>query len=175
MSSNAETNFSNAAARQIRDISARDHDVPHRRRLAQIFQNRLVTTALRRLEFPLRNLGNAEPHQIHPRAMAAILRDRWRATPPALSWDSGGSSPPRPTYPTHEDCRGRLWDGSATSHRDRRTSEHIAANRIMFQIRDIHGVEHLRRHAHRHRRALFLVSRDILGHFVGKIGPQELL
>src|SRR5713101_5973435 len=90
---------------QVRNIAAGNHDVANGWCFPEIAEHLIVAILLRNLKPQLDHLRN-------------IIADQWRAFPPALLWDSGGSVPRPPTCPIRASYRGWTWDGWASQDCD---------------------------------------------------------
>ena len=159
----------------VRHITAGDHDVADLRGASQVVEHQLPTFVLLDLELVLEDLQGVVAHQVHARAVAAVLRARGDQLGQDLRRIAMGEALDRP----HVGLVQRV----ARRHRVARPlrlavaegGRHVAADPIVAQIRDLHRVDHLRRDEHGHRGPLFLVAADVLQEVVAEVLAEGLL
>ncbi len=153
----------------IRQITAGNDDVAHRRRLAQIIEHLLVAILLRNPESQLSYLRDVVANQIHARAMTTILRTSRKH----FGENFCGIAMREPLDGPHVG----FVQAVAAGFRMTRPfgiaivegGQHVAAHGIVPEIFLIHGVEHLRRDEDGHGGALF----DVALHTLQKVLRQQ--
>ncbi len=160
--------------RKVRDVAARDHHVAHRRGLAQVVENLLVAFLLRGLEAQLRDLRHVVAHQVHARAMPAVLR----AGLQHFGQDLGGVAVGEALHHPHVGLVKAVAAGVGVARPLRvpvvEGGQHVAPDRVFPEV-FFHGVDHLGRDQHRHRGSLLDVLVDVLRQVVGQQGTHHLL
>ena len=176
--------------RHVGDVTAGDDDVAHDGGGAQVVEHRGVTGDRLEVELQLGDLWRGVADEVHARAVAAVLRARRQQ----LGQHLGGVAVRQALGHPHV----VLVEGVARGVGVRRPvgapvgedREHVVADRVGVEGlgevvagrghrrvgRGHHGVEHLRRDEHRHRRALGLVLGEVvveaLVEQVAHEGPQ---
>ena len=158
--------------RHVGDVATGDHHVAHRRRTPQVVEHVADPVVRLRDELELLDDRRGVADQVHPGAVAAVLR----AGRQQLGEHLGGVAVGQPLGRPHVVLVQRVAGGvrvrgpvGAAVGEDR---QHVVTDRVGVErlgqrpragrsrVRD-HRVHHLRRHEHRHRRALVLVPLEV--------------
>ena len=153
--------------RHVGHVAAGDHHVPYARVLTQVGEHALVPVHGLEGELELVHRRGGVAHQVHPGAVAAVLR----AGGQQLGEHLGGVAVGQPLGDPHvvlvQGVAGRVRVGRPDrvpvgGHRD-----HVPADRVGVEARRVgypvghHRIDHLRRYQHRHRRQRPLVGVEV--------------
>ena len=144
-------------------VAARDHDVTHGGRLAQVLEHLVPALGLGDGELELLHLGHVVAHQVHAGAVTAVLR----AGREQLGEHLGGVAVGQPFHLPHLCLVQRVTRGHRVVGPRRvpvvEGGQHVVPQRVVPEIRRVHRVDHVRRDQDGHRRPLFLIAVDRVG------------
>ena len=163
--------------RDVGHVAAGDHDVADARRASEVVEHRVPALVLLHLELVLQDLGRVVAHQVHPRAVAAVLGARRDQLGEHLGRVAVREPLDRPHVGLVQRVTGGHRVGRELLVAVGQRGGHVAANGVGPQVGLVHRVDHLGREQHRHRRPLLLVALDVRVQVVGQQvaeGPLEL-
>ena len=145
---------------QVGHVAAGHDHVADAGGAAQVVEDLLVAGGLLDLELVLGHLGGGVADQVHAGAVAAVLG----AGGQQLGQDLGGVAVGQALHGPHvglvQAVAGRQGVAGPLPVAVVEGREHVAAHRVVPEVPLVHGVEHLGREQHRHRRPLGLVALD---------------
>ncbi len=158
--------------RHVGHVAAGDHDVAHRRRTPQVVEH--VAEPVVRLadELQLVDDRGGVADQVHPGAVAAVLRAGRQQLGQHLGGVAVGESLGGPHVVLVERVAGgvgvrRPVGAAVAQHRDHVVADRVGVERLRHRARSgrlegrHHRVHHLRRHQHRHGGAFGLVALQV--------------
>ena len=160
---------------EIGDVAARDDHVAHRRGPPEVVEDLRVPVLLRHGELELVHLGHVIADQVHPGAVPAVLRAGGQELGEHLRGVAVGQSLHHPHVGLVQAVAGGAGVIGPVGPAIRQRGCHVPAHRIPPQVGHVHGIDHLRRDEHRHRRPPLLILTDTLGQIVGQQVSQGRL
>ena len=170
--------------RQVGHIAAGDHHVPHPGRSLQVTDHGGQPVVPRHAELVLADGGGRVAHQVHPRAVAAVLGTRGQYLGEDLGGVAMGEAFDRPHLGLMERVPGGVGMGGPVGAAVAEDRDHVTADRVGVERlgeagrgrsgRGHHRVEHLRRDQHRHGGPFTLVTFQISEERLGQAGTGHL-
>ncbi len=153
---------------QVRDVAARDHDVAHTGRAAQIVENLLVPVLLGDVKPELVDLGDVVADQIHSGAMPAVLGAGRQQLGEDLGRVSVRESLDHPHLGLVQAVARGLGVVGPVGAPIGERREHVTPHRVLPQVGQVHRVQHVRREEHRHGGSKLLILRNAGREAVGQ-------
>jgi hypothetical protein len=158
--------FLESLHRDVGHVAAGYDHVADLRCAPEVLEHLLPALVLLDFELVLQDLQRVVADQVHPGAMAAVLRACWDQLGEHLRRVAVGEALDRPHVRLVQRVAGRQGMARPFALALRQRGRHVVADRVVTEVGLDHRIDHLRRDQHRHRRALLLIQPDVLEELV---------